>query len=83
MPDYRMDLADYKGKTAEELRDLDRASGRLYFSEPMGVNMSGGNSSVSNTSSENSGGNTRSYTEGFEDGQTRGYSEGYERGRND
>lgn len=34
-PDYRMDLADYKGKTAEEMRDLDRKAGRLYFSTPM------------------------------------------------
>lgn len=41
-PDYRMDLADYKGKTAEELRDLDRSRGKLYFSEPMGDITRGG-----------------------------------------
>lgn len=35
MPDYRMDLADYKGKTAEELRDLDRSRGKLYYTEPV------------------------------------------------
>lgn len=41
--DYRMDLADYKGKTAEELRDIDRTKyGRLYFSEPMGDMARGG-----------------------------------------
>lgn len=82
MPDYRMDLADYKGKTAEELRDLDRASGRLYFSEPMGGNMSGGNTSGNSGNSGNSSdGGTRSYTEGYNDGNRRGYEEGMRDGR--
>lgn len=36
MPDYRMDLADYKGKTAEELRDMDRnTKGVMYYTEPV------------------------------------------------
>lgn len=35
-PDYRMDLADYKGKTAEEMRDMDRhTKGVMYYTEPV------------------------------------------------
>lgn len=35
-PDYRMDLEDYKGKTAEELRDMDRhTKGVMYYTEPI------------------------------------------------
>lgn len=83
-PYYHMTPEDYKEHSPEWYRDMDRQTkGVMYFSSPMGGNMSGGNSSGGNTSSGNSGGNTRSYTEGFEDGQTRGYSEGYERGRSD
>lgn len=34
--DYRMDLADYKGKTAEEMRDMDRhTKGVMYYTEPV------------------------------------------------
>ncbi len=79
-PYYHMNPEMYKEHDPEYWRDVDREKGRLYFSSPMGGNVSGENSSVGNG---NSGGNTRSYTEGFEDGQTRGYSEGYERGKND
>lgn len=36
MPEYRMDLADYKGKTAEEMRDMDRhTKGVMYYTEPV------------------------------------------------
>ena len=84
--DYRMDLMDYKTHSPEELRDLDREMGRLYFT-PSSTGNSGmtSNSSMSGNSgnSGNDSGNTRSYTDGFNDGQTRGYSEGYERGRSD
>lgn len=79
-PYYHMNPEMYKEHDPEYWRDVDREKGRLYFSSPMGGNVSGENSSVGNG---NSSGNTRSYTEGFEDGQTRGYSEGYERGKND
>lgn len=81
-PEYRMDLADYKGKTAEELRDLDRSRGKLYFSEPMGGSMSGWNASGNSGNSGNSSdGGTRSYTEGYNDGNRRGYEEGMRDGR--
>lgn len=79
-PYYHMTPEMMREHDPEYWRDVDREKGRLYFSSPMGGNVSGENSSVGNG---NSGGNTRSYTEGFEDGQTRGYSEGYERGKND
>lgn len=78
MPDYRMDLADYKGKTAEELRDMDRASGKMYYTPTSGgqssSSMSGGNMGG------NAGGSTRGYEDGFDDGQRRGYEDGYRDG---
>lgn len=75
-PDYRMDLEDYKGKTAEELRDMDRQSrGVMYFSSPM----SDGNMSrnVSDAKTSVSGGNVRGYSDGYADG----YSEGERMGK--
>lgn len=78
MPDYRMDLADYKGKTAEELRDLDRASGKMYYTPTSGgqssSSMSGGNMGG------NAGSSTRGYEDGFDEGQRRGYEDGYRDG---
>ena len=78
MPDYRMDLADYKGKTAEELRDLDRVSGKMYYTPTSGgqssSSMSGGNMGG------NAGGSTRGYEDGFNDGNRRGYEDGYRDG---
>lgn len=85
MPDYRMDLADYKGKTAEELRDLDRASGKMYYTPTSGVNSGGqsGNSMSGGNMGGNSGDSSRGYSEGYSDGQTRGYDEGSRRGYED
>lgn len=74
--DYRMDLADYKGKTAEELRDMDRQSrGVMYFSSPM----SDGNMSRNNADARISanGENVRGYSDGYADG----YSEGERMGK--
>ena len=85
MPYYHMPLNVYKDYTPEELRDLDREQGRMYFSSMgnMGSAQSRGNMNSNSGNSGNSGGNTRSYTDGYDDGQRRGYSEGYERGRNE
>ena len=69
-PYYHMMPEMYDDYNAEEMRDLDRHKGRMYFSQPMG-NMGSGKSD---------GGN---YSDGYNDGQTRGYSEGYEKGMND
>lgn len=82
MPDYRMDLADYKGKTAEELRDMDRQSrGVMYFSSPMSDGNTSRNAADTRTSA--SGGNVRGYSDGYDEGQRRGYAEGYEQGNRD
>lgn len=83
MPDYRMDLADYKGKTAEELRDMDRASGKMYYTDGGNSGGQSGNSVSGGNMAGNSGGSTRGYEDGFDDGQRRGYSEGYEQGNRD
>lgn len=82
MPDYRMDLADYKGKTAEELRDLDRASGKMYYTPTSGGNSGGqsGNSMSGGNMGSNAGGSARGYEDGFDDGQRRGYEDGYRDG---
>lgn len=78
-PYYHMTPEDYREHSPEWYRDMDRhTKGVMYFSSPMGGNMSGGNSSVGNG---NSGGNTRSYTVGFDEGTRRGYEEGYRDGR--
>lgn len=75
-PYYHMSPEMYKEHDPEWYRDMDRQTkGVMYFSSPMGGNMSGGNSSGNSTS-----GNTRSYTDGFNDGNRRGYEEGYRDG---
>lgn len=83
MPDYRMDLADYKGKTAEELRDMDRASGKMYYTDGGNSGGQSGNSMSGSNMSGNSSGSTRGYSDGYDEGQRRGYSEGYEQGSRD
>ncbi len=82
MPDYRMDLADYKGKTAEELRDMDRASGKMYYTPTSGGNSGGqsGSSMSGGNMGGNAGGSTRGYEDGFNDGNRRGYEDGYRDG---
>lgn len=82
MPDYRMDLADYKEKTAEELRDMDRASGKMYYTPTSGGNSGGqsGSSMSGGNMGGNAGGSTRGYEDGFNDGNRRGYEDGYRDG---
>lgn len=88
--DYRMDIEDYKMYPAEYWRDVDRASGRMYYS---GGGSSGSNSGASGQSGNsgmsggnmggNSGGSSRGYSEGYSDGQTKGFDEGQRRGYED
>jgi Beta-propeller domains of methanol dehydrogenase type len=88
--DYRMDIEGYKMYPAEYWRDVDRASGRMYFSgggsSGSSVNSGGtsGQSGSSGMSGGNSGGNSggssRGYSEGYSDGQSHGYEEGNRRG---
>lgn len=91
--DYRMDIEDYKMYPAEYWRDVDRASGRMYFSGGGSSGSSGnsggtsGQSGSSGMSGGNSGGNSgdssRGYSEGYSDGQTKGFDEGQRRGYED
>lgn len=85
--DYRMDIEDYKMYPAEYWRDVDRASGRMYFSGGGSSGSSGNSGGTSGRSGSSMGGNssgsTRGYDDGFDDGQRRGYSEGYEQGNRD
>lgn len=97
-PMYFLPPEVYMNYSPEELRDMDRDMGRMYY----GGGSSGGNSG--NTSGRsgnsgmsggnmggNSGGSSRGYSEGYSDGQShgyeegnrRGYSEGYEQGNRD
>lgn len=69
-PPYYHVMPDmYEDYNAEEMRDLDRHKGRLYFT-PMNMDGKKGTD----------GGN---YADGYSDGQTRGYSDGYEKGMTD
>lgn len=71
-PDYKMDLADFKGKTAEEMRDLDRhTKGVMYYTD---ANITG---NVPATTSTGNIGNVRGYSDGYADG----YSEGERMGK--
>lgn len=82
-PYYHMTPDDYREHSPEWYRDMDRhTKGVMYFSSPMGGNMSGGNTSGNSGNSGNtSDGSTRSYTEGYNDGSRRGYEEGMRDGR--
>ena len=84
-PMYFLPPEVYMNYSPEELRDMDRASGKMYYTPTSGGN-SGGQSGSSMSSGNmvgNSGGSTRGYSDGFDDGQRRGYSEGYEQGNRD
>lgn len=86
-PMYFLPSEVYMNYSPEELRDMDRDMGRMYY----GGGSSGGNSG--NTSGRsgnsgmsggnmvgNSGGSTRGYEDGFNDGNRRGYEDGYRDG---
>ena len=79
-PMYHMPLDMYHNYSAEEMRDMDRADGRMYYSG--GRNNSGGSSGNMNGSrSGNMGGNSsRGYEEGYSDGNRRGYEDGMNEG---
>lgn len=82
-PYYHMTPEMMKEHDPEYWRDMDRASGKMYYTD--GGNR-GGQSRSSMSGSNmggNSGGITRGYSDGFDDGQRRGYSEGYEQGNRD
>lgn len=84
-PYYHMNPEMYKEHSPEWYRDMDRASGKMYYTPTSGGN-SGGQSSNSMSGGNiggNAGGSTRGYEDGYNDGNRRGYSEGYEQGNRD
>lgn len=92
-PMYHMPMNMYHDYSPEELRDMDRDMGRMYYGggssggnggtsgQSGGSGMSGGSSGGS--SGGNSGGSSRGYEDGYNEGNRRGYSEGYEQGNRD
>lgn len=84
-PYYHMNPEMYKEHDPEWYRDMDRASGKMYYT-PTSVGNGGGQSGNSVSGGNmggNAGGSTRGYEDGFDEGQRRGYSEGYEQGNRD
>lgn len=84
-PYYHMSPEMYKEHDPEWYRDMDRVSGKMYYTPTSGGNSGGqsGSSMSGGNMSGNVGGSTRGYSDGFDDGQRRGYSEGYEQGNRD
>lgn len=84
-PYYHMNPEMYKEHDPEWYRDMDRASGKMYYTPTSGGNSGGqsGSSVSGGNMGGNSSGSTRGYSDGFDDGQRRGYSEGYEQGSRD
>lgn len=81
-PYYHMNPEMYKEHDPEWYRDMDRASGKMYYT-PTSAGNSGGQSGSSMSGGNmggNSGGSTRGYEDGFDDGQRRGYEDGYRDG---
>lgn len=84
-PMYFLPPEVYMNYSPEELRDMDRDMGRMYYGGDSSGS-SGGQSGSSMSGSNmggNSGGSTRGYSDGYDEGQRRGYSEGYEQGSRD
>lgn len=89
-PMYFLPPEVYMNYSPEELRDMDRDMGRMYYGGGSGGSASGGSGGQSGSSGMsdgnmggNAGGSTRGYEDGFDEGQRRGYSEGYEQGSRD
>lgn len=82
-PYYRMNPEMYKEHSPEWYRDMDRASGKMYYTDVGNNGGQSGNSMSGGNMGGNSSGSTRGYSDGYDEGQRRGYSEGYERGNRD
>lgn len=81
-PYYRMTSEMMREHDPEYWRDMDRMSGKMYYTPTSGGNS--GSQSGNSMSGGNMGGNavgsTRGYEDGFDDGQRRGYEDGYRDG---
>lgn len=87
-PMYFLPPEVYMNYSPEELRDMDRDMGRMYYGGGSSGGNSGGSSGQSgssggsggNSGGSSGGGSSRGYSEGYSDGQSRGYEEGNRRG---
>ena len=79
-PYYHMNPEMYKEHAPEWYRDMDRASGKMYYTDGGNSGGQSGNSVNGGNTSGNSVGSTRGYSDGFDDGQRRGYEDGYRDG---
>lgn len=89
-PMYFLPPEVYMNYSPEELRDMDRAEGRMYYGGgSSGGSYSGNSGNTSGQSGSsvsggnmggNAGGSTRGYEDGFNDGNRRGYEDGYRDG---
>lgn len=85
-PMYFLPPEIYMNYSPEELRDMDRDMGRMYYGGGSGGSSSensggqSGGSGMSGGNMGNSGGGTRGYSDGYDDGQRRGYEDGYRDG---
>lgn len=84
-PYYHMTPEMMREHDPEYWRDMDRESGKMYYTPTSGGNNGGrsGSSMSGGNMGGNSSGGTRGYSDGYDDGQRRGYSEGYEQGNRD
>lgn len=84
-PMYFLPPEVYMNYSPEELRDMDRDMGRMYYGGGSPSGSSGGvGQSGSSMSGGSSGGNsigsTRGYSDGYDEGSRRGYEDGYRDG---
>lgn len=89
-PMYFLPPEVYMNYSPEELRDMDRDMGRMYYGGGSSGGSGGssgqsGSSSMSGGSSGgsgggNSGGSSRGYSDGYDEGSRRGYEDGYRDG---
>ena len=82
-PYYHTNPEMYKEHDPEWYRDMDRVSGKMYYTDGGNSGGQSGNSMSGGNMGGNAGGSTRGYEDGFDEGQRRGYSEGYEQGSRD
>ena len=79
-PYYHMNPEMYKEHSPEWYRDMDRASGKMYYTDGGNSGGQSGGSVSGGNMGGNAGGSTRGYEDGFNDGNRRGYEDGYRDG---
>lgn len=75
-PYYHMSPEMYKENDPEWYRDMDRASGKMYYTDGGNNGGQSGNSMSGGNMGGNAGGSARGYEDGYHDGESRGRSQG-------